>query len=97
MEVRGLQGISTVSEFGLKDVTDLVNFIIQRNIKAIFLESSVPEKPLQAVVEGCKKQNYPVKIGGYLYSDALGQAGTPEGTYYGMIQANVQVIVNTLK
>lgn len=97
MEVRGLQGISTVSEFGLKDVTDLVDFIIQRNIKAIFLETSVPERPLQAVVEGCKKRNYPVKIGGYLYSDALGQVGTPEGTYCGMMEANVRVIVNTLK
>ena len=97
MEVRGLQGISTVSECGLKDVTDLVKFIIQRNIKAIFLETSVPEKPLQAVVEGCIKRGHLVTVGGYLYSDALGQAGTPEGTYYGMVQANVQAIVNALK
>ena len=97
MEVRGLQGISTVSECGLKDVTDLVKFIIQRNIKAIFLETSVPEKPLQAVVEGCVKRGHQVTVGGYLYSDALGQAGTPEGTYYGMVQANVQAIVNALK
>ncbi len=97
MEVRGLQGISTVSECGLKDVTDLVKFIIQRKIKAIFLETSVPEKPLQAVVEGCRKSGYQVAVGGYLYSDALGQAGTPEGTYHGMVQANVQTIVNALK
>jgi len=97
IEVRGLQGISTVSECGLKDVTDLVKFIIRRNIKAIFLETSVPEKPLQAVVEGCRKHGFQVTVGGYLYSDALGQAGTPQGSYYGMVQENVQVIVNALK
>jgi manganese/zinc/iron transport system substrate-binding protein len=97
MEVRGLQGISTVSECGLKDVTDLVRFIIRRNIKAIFLETSVPERPLQAVVEGCKKRGHQVVAGGYLYSDALGQEGTPEGSYHGMVRANVQTIVNALK
>ena len=97
MEVRGLQGISTVAECGLKDVTDLVKFIIQRNIKAIFLETSVPERPLNAVVEGCRKRGHQVVVGGYLYSDALGQAGTPAGTYCGMVQANVQAIVNALK
>jgi manganese/zinc/iron transport system substrate-binding protein len=97
MEVRGLQGISTVSECGLKDVTDLVRFIIRRNIKAIFLETSVPERPLQAVVEGCKKRGHQVVAGGYLYSDALGQEGTPEGSYQGMVRANVQTIVNALK
>jgi manganese/zinc/iron transport system substrate-binding protein len=97
MEVRGLQGISTVSECGLKDVTDLVKFIIQRNIKAIFLETSVPEKPLHAVVEGCRNYGHKVVVGGYLYSDALGQPGTPEGSYEGMVQANVQAIVNALK
>lgn len=97
MEVRGLQGISTVSECGLKDVTDLVKFIIQRNIKAIFLETSVSERPLQAVVEGCRKRGHQVAAGGYLYSDALGQEGTPEGSYQGMVRANVQTIVNALK
>ncbi|MHA7878075.1 MAG: metal ABC transporter solute-binding protein, Zn/Mn family [Bacteroidota bacterium] len=97
MEVRGLQGISTVSEFGLKDVTDLVKFIIHRNIKAIFLETSVPEKPLQAVVEGCRQRGFQVKVGGYLYSDTLGQSNTPQGNYYGMFQTNVQTIVKALK
>ena len=97
IEVRGLQGISTVSECGLKDVTDLVKFIMQRNIKAIFLETSVPERPLQAVVEGCQKRGHQVTVGGYLYSDALGQAETPEESYYGMVWANVQTIVKALK
>lgn len=97
MEVRGLQGISTVSECGLKDVSDLVKFIIRRNIKAIFLETSVPERPLKAVVEGCEQRGYPIAVGGYLYSDTLGETATPEGTYCGMVQANVQAIVNALK
>lgn len=97
MEVRGLQGISTVSECGLKDVINLVNFIIKRNIKAIFLETSVPEKPLQAVVEGCRARGHQVVIGGYLYSDALGQQGISADNYCGMFEANVKTIVEALK
>ncbi len=97
VEVRGLQGISTVSEFGLKDVTELVNFIIERKIKAIFIETSVSEKSINAVVEGCREKNWQVKIGGSLYSDAMGQNGTPEGTYLGMVSKNVQTIVDALK
>jgi manganese/zinc/iron transport system substrate-binding protein len=97
IEVRGLQGISTVSDFGLKDVTDLVNFIIARKIKAIFVETSVSQKSINAVVEGCQQKGWDVKIGGSLYSDAMGAEGTPDGTYLGMVSANVQTIVNALK
>jgi manganese/zinc/iron transport system substrate-binding protein len=97
IEVRGLQGISTVSEFGLRDVTDLVNHIINRKIKAIFVETSVSQKSIEAVVEGCRQKNWDVKIGGSLYSDAMGRAGTPEGTYIGMVNANVKIIVDALK
>jgi manganese/zinc/iron transport system substrate-binding protein len=97
IEVRGLQGISTVSEFGLKDVTDLVNFIIARKIKAIFVETSVSQKSINAVVEGCNQKGWNVKIGGSLYSDAMGAAGTPEGNYLGMVSANVNTIVTALK
>ncbi|HET9053866.1 MAG TPA: zinc ABC transporter substrate-binding protein [Cyclobacteriaceae bacterium] len=97
IEVRGLQGISTVSEFGLKDVTDLVNFIIARKIKAIFVETSVSQKSINAVVEGCNQKGWHVKIGGSLYSDAMGAAGTPEGNYAGMVNANVNTIVTALK
>lgn len=97
IEVRGLQGISTVSEFGLKDVTDLVNFIISRKIKAIFAETSVSQKSINAVVEGCNQKGWQVKIGGSLYSDAMGAAGTPEGNYLGMVSANVNTIVTALK
>lgn len=97
IEVRGLQGVSTVSEFGLKDVVDLVEFIIDRNIKAIFVETSVPAKPLKAVIEGCKKRGYRVVIGGNLYSDAMGEAATLGGTYIGMVCSNVQTITNALE
>lgn len=97
MEVRGLQGISTVSEFGLKDVTELVDFIISRKIKAIFVETSVSEKSINAVIEGCKNRGWQVSIGGSLYSDAMGEANTPEGTYIGMVSKNVSTIVSALQ
>jgi manganese/zinc/iron transport system substrate-binding protein len=97
IEVRGLQGISTVSEFGLKDVTELVNFIIERKIKAIFVESSVSQRSIEAVREGCQQKGWDVKIGGSLYSDAMGAAGTPDGNYIGMVSKNVKTIVEALK
>ncbi|HMQ01330.1 MAG TPA: zinc ABC transporter substrate-binding protein, partial [Cyclobacteriaceae bacterium] len=71
--------------------------IVARKINAVFVETSVPEKAIKAVVEGCKKKGHPLQIGGYLYSDALGTAGTPEGTYIGMFKANVKTIVESLK
>lgn len=97
IEVRGLQGISTLSEFGLKDVSDLVDFIVAQKIKAVFVETSVSDKALQAVVQGCTDRGHPVRIGGSLYSDAMGADGTPEGTYIGMVNANVSKIVEALK
>jgi manganese/zinc/iron transport system substrate-binding protein len=97
IEVRGLQGISTVGECGLRDITNLVELIIQRKIKAIFPENSVPNKPLRAVVEGCRKRGHEVILGQELYSDALGEGKTWEGTYIGMVSTNVKIIVDALK
>jgi manganese/zinc/iron transport system substrate-binding protein len=97
VEVRGLQGISTLSEFGLKDVTELVNYIISRKIKAIFVETSVSSRSIDAIIEGCREKGWQVSIGGSLYSDAMGEEGTKEGTYIGMVDANVRTIVNALK
>lgn len=97
MEVRGLQGISTVSEFGLRDVTNLVDFILSRKIKAIFIETSISEKSINAVIEGCKNKGWNVRIGGSLYSDALGAEGTEAGTYIGMVNSNVTTLVEALK
>lgn len=97
VEVVGLQGISTAAEYGLKDVQNMVNLITERKIKAVFVESSVPKRSIEAVVEGAKQKGHQVKIGGELYSDAMGKAGTPEGTYIGMVRANATTITNSLK
>jgi manganese/zinc/iron transport system substrate-binding protein len=97
IEVRGLQGISTLSEFGLQDVSSLVKFIVANKIKAVFVESSVSPKAIEAVVQGCLKRGHKVRIGGTLYSDAMGDAGTPEGTYIGMVRYNTNTIVSSLK
>jgi manganese/zinc/iron transport system substrate-binding protein len=97
LEVMGLQGLSTDSEYGLKDVQALVDTIVERNIKAVFIESSISGKSIQAVVEGAKKQNHDVVIGGKLYSDAMGEEGTDEGTYIGMFKHNVDTIVSSLR
>ena len=97
IEVKGLQGISTVSEIGIKDITEMVDLIIKRKVKAVFVESSVNERNLKAVIEGCKKKDWEVKIGGTLFSDAMGDDDTPEGTYIGMIRHNTNAIVKALK
>jgi manganese/zinc/iron transport system substrate-binding protein len=97
VEVVGLQGISTSSEYGLKDVQRLVDLITARSVKAVFVESSVPTRSIEAVVEGCRAKRWDVKIGGQLFSDAMGAEGTPEGTYIGMVRHNVHVIVEALK
>lgn len=97
IEVKGLQGLSTVTEFGLKDVSNMVDMLTERKIKAVFVESAVPEKSLKAVVEGCQKRGHDLKIGGTLFADAMGEEGTSEGTYIGMMNYNVQTIVEALK
>lgn len=97
IEVVGLQGISTAAEYGSKDVTGLRDLLVERGIKAVFVESSVPKKSIEAVIEGARQKGHDVKIGGELYSDAMGMAGTPEGTYIGMVRHNVDTIVGALK
>jgi manganese/zinc/iron transport system substrate-binding protein len=96
-EVMGLQGISTAAEAGVQDVQKLADLIVQRQVKAIFVESSVPLRNIEALSEAVKSKGFNVKIGGSLYSDALGNSGTPEGTYPGMFLHNVNTIVNALK
>ena len=96
LEVRGIQGISTESEAGLKDINELVSYIVERKIPAVFVESSVPRKSVEALVEGARSKGHEVKIGGELFSDAMGAAGTYEGTYIGMIDHNVTLIARAL-
>lgn len=96
-QVVGLQGLSTATEAGVQDVQNLSRFIIDNNVKAIFIESSVPRRTIEALEAAVKSKGYAVKIGGSLYSDALGNTGTVEGTYVGMFIYNVNTIVNALK
>ncbi|MDP8209157.1 MAG: zinc ABC transporter substrate-binding protein [Candidatus Electryonea clarkiae] len=95
-EVRGLQGISTASEAGTGDVQELASFIVERRIPAIFVESSIPVRTIEAVQAAVKAKNIEVKIGGELYSDALGNPETAEGNYIGMFRHNIDTIVNAL-
>jgi manganese/zinc/iron transport system substrate-binding protein len=95
-EVRGLQGISTAAEAGTADVQDLADFIVERRIPAIFVESSVPPRTIEAVQAAVRAQGFDVQIGGELFSDAMGDPGTEEGTYVGMVRHNVDTIVNSL-
>lgn len=97
MKVMGLQGISTASEAGSKDVTKLRDYLVDNAIKAVFIESSVPRKAIDAVIQGAKEKGHTLTIGGELFSDAMGEEGTPEGTYIGMVRHNVDIIVNALK
>ena len=96
IEVRGIQGMSTESEAGVRDLEDLVDFIVERQIPAVFVESSVADKNVRALVEGARARGHAVIIGGSLFSDAMGKAGTYEGTYIGMIDSNVTTITNAL-
>jgi len=95
-EVLGVQGISTESEAGVQRITALVDLLVTRNITAVFVESSVSDRALRALVEGAAARGHEVSIGGTLYSDAMGPDGTYEGTYVGMIDHNVTTIARAL-
>lgn len=95
-KVVSLQGISTASEAGTKDVQELANFIVEHKIPAIFTETSIPQRTLQAVQQNVQSKNFQVRIGKELYSDALGTIGTEHGTYIGMMEYNVSTIANEL-
>lgn len=97
IKVMGLQGISTASEYGSKDVSDLRDYLVENKIKAVFVESSIPKKSIEAVIKGAKEKGHSIQIGGELFSDAMGEEGTPEGTYIGMVRHNVDTIVKALK
>ena len=95
-EVRGLQGISTASEAGTGDIQELADFIAERRIPAVFVESSVSPRAIQAVREAVRSRGWDVRIGEELFSDAMGTPGTPEGTYPGMVRHNIDAIVSGL-
>ncbi len=95
-EVIGIQGISTESEAGLNRIAELVDMLVTRDIKAVFVETSVSDRNIRALIEGAAAQGHDVVIGGELFSDAMGADGTYEGTYVGMIDHNATVISRAL-
>lgn len=96
LDVLGVQGLSTESEAGLQQINDLVDLLVQRDVKAVFIESSVSRKNIDALIEGAHSRGHHVSVGGELYSDAMGPAGTYEGTYVGMLDHNLTLIASAL-
>ena len=96
IEVVGVQGISTESEAGLADLENLVNLVVDRGIPAVFVESSVPRRSIEALIEGAEARGHTVVVGGELFSDSMGPAGTPEGTWHGMVLHDITTITTAL-
>lgn len=95
-EVRGLLGVSTAAEAGTADVQSLADFIVERGIPAVFVETSVPPRFVQALQEAVTARGFAITIGGKLYSDSLGDPGTPTATYAGTVRANLEVLLGVL-
>jgi manganese/zinc/iron transport system substrate-binding protein len=96
IEVFAPQGITTSTEAGVEDIRRTIDLIVSRNIPAVFVESSVPPDVVEAIVAGAEARGQTLRIGGSLYSDAMGATGTPDGTYIGMIRHNTDTIVSAL-
>jgi len=96
LEVIGVQGLSTESEAGLQRINELVDLLVDRKVDAVFVESSVPRKNILALIEGAKSRGHDVKVGGELFSDAMGDEGTYEGTYVGMLDHNITIVTEAL-
>ena len=93
----GLQGLSTEGEIGVSDIQSTIDIIMEYQVPAVFIESSINESSIQAVIKGAKSDGLDVKLGGELFSDAMGTAGTEEGTYIGMYRHNINTIYEALK
>lgn len=96
LEVIGVQGLSTESEAGLQRINELVDLLVERKVAAVFVESSVPQKNILALIDGARSRGHEVKIGGELFSDAMGPAGSYEGTYVGMLDHNITLVTKAL-
>lgn len=96
LDVLGVQGLSTESEAGIQRINDLVDLLVEKNVKAVFIESSVSRKNIDALVEGAKSRGHDVVVGGELFSDAMGPNGTYEGTYLGMLDHNISTAAKAL-
>ena len=96
VEVQAIQGISTESEAGLSRINELVDMLVDRKIGSVFIESSVPKESIEALLRGAESRGHTVRIAGSLYSDAMGESGTYEGTYIGMMDHNLSLIARAL-
>ncbi|MCC5876050.1 MAG: zinc ABC transporter substrate-binding protein [Candidatus Sumerlaeia bacterium] len=96
VEVHGIQGISTESEAGLRDINRLVDMVVEQKIPAVFVESTVSDRMVMTLVEGAGARGYRLKLGGELYSDSLGPSGSNADTYVGMVLHNVQTFVSAM-
>lgn len=96
LDVQGVQGLSTESEAGLQRINELVSLLVDKQVPAVFVETSVSSKNIQALVDGARSRGHDVRIGGELFSDAMGSSGTTEGTYVGMLDHNVTTVARAL-
>ncbi|ATJ83732.1 metal ABC transporter solute-binding protein, Zn/Mn family [Halomonas beimenensis] len=96
IEVAGIQGISTETETGVADIRAMTEVVVEREVPAVFIESTINPRTVQAVIDAARQQGQEVEIGGQLYSDAMGEAGTADGTYIGMLYTNTRHIVEAL-
>lgn len=96
LEVRGIQGISTLSEVGLREISEMVDFVVAHRLRAIFVETSTSDKTARAIVEGAGARGHRLALAGPLYSDALGEEGSGAETYIGMMRMNARAIVRGL-
>lgn len=97
LEVVGLQGLSTEDEIGITDINDTIDILLRTKVPAVFVESSINKNSIQAVIQGASSRGLKIKLGGELYSDAMGDEGTAEGSYIGMYQHNVKTIAEALQ
>jgi manganese/zinc/iron transport system substrate-binding protein len=97
IEVMGLQGINTTAEYGLKDINQLKQIIKSRQIKAVFIESTLPKRSIQALIAGIEAEGGHLTLGGELYTDSLGEADSPAPNYIAMMRHNTRTLVEALK
>lgn len=96
LEVKSLQGLSTLSEPGLRDLTELITIVQENKVKAIFAEQTISPKAIRAVAAGAAERNHQVNLAGPLYTDSLDAKGTQAGTYIGMVRTNLKIIYESL-